>query len=199
MKAKVVGAWPRSIVVIAASGPSLCQEDLDLVRDHARVIVINTSFRLAPWADALYAMDTSWHRFHHKELATFRGERYGLNASCIALGATPVSHVTGFRSYSHSGAGAISLALVLGARRILLLGYDGQRGPEGQAHWHGDHPKGLSNAASMSRWNANLKLVAEDARRRAVPVINCSRATVYDAFPTGQLEEELAIAPSFAK
>jgi hypothetical protein len=57
--------WPGETVVIAASGPSLQQEDLAMARGRARVVVINDSYLYAPWADIHYICDKrlyDWHR-----------------------------------------------------------------------------------------------------------------------------------------
>ena len=50
---------------IIASGPSLTKEDVDAVRG-LNVIVINTSYWLAPWADILYACDGHWWDWHYE-------------------------------------------------------------------------------------------------------------------------------------
>jgi len=39
------------------------------------VLAINDAYRLAPWADWLYACDDRWWRFHHEAVAAgFQGE-----------------------------------------------------------------------------------------------------------------------------
>lgn len=56
-------------VALLAGGPSLTMEQFDLVgaaraADRLRVIAINDSYLLAPWADVHYAADAKWHRWH---------------------------------------------------------------------------------------------------------------------------------------
>ena len=51
--------------VCIASGPSLTPEDVQAVKEwrdagKGKVIVVNTTFRAAPWADAMFAMDAKW-------------------------------------------------------------------------------------------------------------------------------------------
>ena len=41
----------------------------------------------------------------------------------------------------NSGFQALNLAVLAGARRILLLGYDGKAGQDGRTHWSGGHPR----------------------------------------------------------
>jgi hypothetical protein len=179
-------AWPGSTVVCMASGPSLTVEDAELVREWGgRVIVTNTTCRMAPWADALVAWDGKWWDQHSEDVAAFRGLKFGMHSSVAKHGATVLRHP--FNGYGNSGAAAISLALWAGAAKVVLLGYDCQR-VNGEAHWHGAHPKGLSDAASIADWPRRFAKVARVAEGR---VVNCSRSTILTCFPTGELRDHL--------
>lgn len=46
--------------VIIGGGPSLTPADVEYCRGRAKVIVINTAYQIAPWANYLYARDFSW-------------------------------------------------------------------------------------------------------------------------------------------
>lgn len=66
-----------------ASGPSMTAADAARVkawRDAAperEVIVVNTTYRLALWADVLYAMDRSWWNHHKADiLRSFHGAKF---------------------------------------------------------------------------------------------------------------------------
>src|SRR5690606_10503176 len=112
------------------------------------VVVVNTTFRMAPWADALYAMDRAWWREHIDEVrSTFHG------ALWAPLGGMPGVKRIRFdrQTPRNSGAGAVAMAAQFGAARIVLLGYDAQH-TGGRKHWHGDHPKKLGNAGSVGKW-----------------------------------------------
>jgi hypothetical protein len=66
---RVLRAWNGRTVALLAGGPSLTPAQFDLVReareaDRVRVIAINDSYLLAPWADVHYAADAKWHRWH---------------------------------------------------------------------------------------------------------------------------------------
>lgn len=52
--------WAADTIVCVASGPSAKDVDLSIAKGRARVIVVNESWRLAPWADLLYGCDPSW-------------------------------------------------------------------------------------------------------------------------------------------
>src|SRR5690606_16993842 len=109
------------------------------------VIVTNTTFRMVPWADVLYAMDKVWWDQYGEEAEkTFTGERW-------APLRYPGVRREIFNRGKNSGVGAISLAAHWGARKIILLGYDCQL-TGGRAHWHEDHPKGLGNAGGVKDW-----------------------------------------------
>src|SRR5690606_22951346 len=178
------GRW-HSVVCIA-SGPSLTADDCEKARawrSQGRgraVVVTNTTFQLCPWADALYAMDRAWwNKYRAQVAAGFRGE-------CLTSAQNvPGAKTVIFRQGGNSGAGAMSLAEHFGARRIILLGYDCQY-TGGKAHWHGNHPKGLGNAASLPKWQAQF---AEMAGHLAhCHIINCSRHTALPFWPRQRLE-----------
>lgn len=131
-------------------------------------------------------MDRAWWRVHLSEVKSkFRGELYS-----IAPGLQGPQHVLRGKlgSPGNSGAGSILLADYYGAARIVLIGYDCRRGPHGEVHHHGDHPKGLGNAGSLPKWP---KQFADVAKRIGAEVINCSPGTALDAFPRGELSEVL--------
>lgn len=140
---------------------------------------------MAPWADALYAMDRAWWRVHIDEVRRVFG---GVLWSPL-VGIAGVKRVNfGGPIPRNSGAGAIGLAARLGARRIVLLGYDVQL-PEGRAHWHGDHPKGLGNAGSIGQWPEQFRLLARTLA--GLEVVNASRSTALECFPRESLEDAL--------
>lgn len=149
------------------------------------MIVANTSFRAAPWADALFAMDRQWWQEYHQEVAqVFRGERFSSNS--VGHGVTRMPPGT-FKPYGNSGAACVSLALSAGAKRIVMLGFDCQR-TGGQSHWHGDHPRGLGNAGAMPKWPAKFQELASDAAGRA-EILNATRDTALTMFERRSLEQ----------
>jgi hypothetical protein len=185
--------WKGRPVVCIASGPSLTQEDCDAV--HAAgmpTIVTNTTFRRAPWADMLFGFDSKWWREHLPEVRqVFRGRLVSASQIASNLGVESTFCVPWFRQYANSGACAISMALAGGASRIVLLGFDCQNGPNGEKHWHGDHPVGMSNCLSMPKWSQVFRRVAEDARSHGVPVFNATRSTALRWFERQSLERAL--------
>ena len=138
-------------------------------------------------------MDKPWWDTHIAEIrSVFRGDLATTSNEVKRHGLYPMgTYGRGFQPYGNSGAGAMALAALAGARRILMLGYDCQR-TGGKAHWHGDHPKGMGNAGSMPKWPAQFEKCK--AGLAGVEIINCSRATALAMFPRGDLEQCLAEA-----
>lgn len=152
------------------------------------MIVANTTFRLAPWADTLFAMDRAWWQAHQAEVArAFVGERVSSNPVGGLAGVKRVPQEK-VKPYGNSGAACISFAVWCGAHRVLLLGFDCQH-TGGKTHWHGSHPKGMGDAGSVNKWPAKFRQMATDLKRTGVEIINCSRATALDAFPRAALED----------
>jgi hypothetical protein len=183
--------WSGRTVVCIASGPSLTEEDCETVRKSGHTtIVTNTTFRLAPWADVLFGFDSRWWR-SHPEALEFAGRK--ISASRIAgnLGIETVFCSNWFRAFGNSGACAISLAVAGGAAKIVLLGFDCSIAPDGKRHWHGDHPKELSNCQSLSAWPKRFAMAAAEAKKAGVPVLNASRRTALTCFDRAELESAL--------
>jgi hypothetical protein len=190
MRAEWVDRWKGGTVICIGSGPSLTEEDCDRARRAGvPTIVTNTTFQRCPWADVLFGFDVGWWRQYRTEVdAVFKGRKVTCSPSARQFGCEVLAAVPWFTSFHNSGANAVSLAITAGAARVLLLGFDCQR-TGGQTHWHGDHPKALSNARSIANWPAHFRNVARLARARGTEIINCSRATALDCFPRRAIEE----------
>lgn len=90
----------------------------------------------------------------------------------------------------NSGYQAINLAYQFGAAKIILIGYDMQH-TGGKTHWHGDHPKGLTNAQGIEGWRKCFTPLAEDLAAIGVDVVNCSNETALTCFRRSTLQAEL--------
>lgn len=196
-------------MVCVASGPSAAGVDLTPARGRARLIAINGSWRLAPFADVLYACDPNWwlQRPGHAggppapvEFAGLRvtqdraaARRHDLARVALVIGGERiVSDQPGILGGGgNSGFQAINLAVQAGAARIVLVGYDFSL--EAGVHWHGKHAPGLNNpsAANLKRWAATLDRQAPALRALGVTVVNTSPASALKAFPKATLAEAL--------
>lgn len=180
----------------------MCAEDADYLRGKARVITVNTTFRLAYWADVHYSSDDDWWRAHLDEMREgCAGEFWTGHPTYDSLWVqrcpydktmTGISNIPGVLSWGgNSGFCALGLAHQFGARRIILLGYDQQwRGAQG--HWHDRHPQGMqNNRPGFHRWRAWFDQAAEDFHAFGVEVVNCSRETSLHCFKRAALREVL--------
>jgi hypothetical protein len=192
--------WPGETCLLLGAGPSLTPEDVNACRGRARVIAINSSYKLAAFADVLYAADRKWWTWE-KGAPTFTGLKYSIAPMPASLypdvqvlkntGASGLElDPTGLRTGMHSGYQAIGLAVHLGAARILLLGYDLSVAPDGRTHWHGDHPD--QRPSPYPQMLEAFPSLVEPLAAIGVTVINCSRRTVLTAFPCASLDDELA-------
>lgn len=176
-------------IVCIGSGPSLTASDLSLVYDacrtdgrHTRSIAVNTAFRYAPWADVLFASDEKWWGWNPDALA-FPGLKFALPPTTID-GVTTLQWSTGVgvdmdptrvRLGGHSGYAAIGVAIHLGAKRIVLLGYDLAAAPDGRQHVHEPHPDGSHLKYEYRR--AVYRTLQQPLDRLGIAIINASRRT----------------------
>jgi hypothetical protein len=200
--------FPGQAVVVVATGPSLVQEDVDLCRGVCPVIVVNDAYRMAPWADVMYACDGkfwNWQmRFHAKELQAFQGRKFSMATvpGVVRLRNTGVSGLeldpTGLRNGRNSGYQAINLAVHLGAKIILLLGFDMSLGARGRSHFFGEHPGGKQypgdphgQTPPFTVFRKHFRALAQPLRDANVHVLNCSRRSALTMFPKVPLSNAL--------
>ena len=190
---------PGGTVLCVASGPSLTAEDVEYCRTRVdAAVVVNNGYQLAPWATALYAADWLWWQWH-RGAPSFHGLKYSLTRQAGCWPGVEVLRKTGdegletdpsgLRTGRNSGYQAMNLAVHLGASRIVLLGYDMQRGPKGESHWHGDHPNHVNSPFPI--FTRKFETLVGPLSKRGITVVNCSRETALRAFPRMRLEDAL--------
>lgn len=202
--------WDGQTCVIVASGPSAATASVEQAQSKARVIAVNNSWRLAPWADALYGCDFAWWK-SQSGVPEFAGLKIsqtdGWDQKCRQT-YPAVRLVQCDRAYDrreellprgmtgwggNSGFQALSLAVQFGAKRIALVGFD-MRADHG-LHWHGKHPKPLNNPQPhhTPRWREVIDGAAPTLRQLDVTVVNCSPVSALTAYPKMTLQEALAV------
>lgn len=128
---------------------------------------------------------TIWSNESYKvtDEAVFRLRNVDGSTGDPVLSAEPNGLATG----RNSGYQAVNFAVLAGAARIVLLGYDMQM--DKQAHWFGDHPVATHHSTVAMFRNGFQKL----ARRMpaGLEIINCSAQTALTCFPRGSLESVL--------
>jgi hypothetical protein len=191
--------WVDKDAAIFASGPSMHLSIAESLKGKLKVIVVNDQFRLAPWADVLYAADFQWwnHRSNQDAL-DFNGLKvtvsFAVNSNKV-LRLNP-GEVTGL-SYKadtlvtckNSGFQAMNLAALFGVRRLFLFGFD-MRTVDGKAHNFGNHPPGLTqDVAAYKEWVALVTKSAPEFARAGVEVFNCTKGSALKCFPFLTLED----------
>lgn len=179
------GRWIQEVAVCIGSGPSLRQDDCDLVeRSGARVIAVNSSWRAAPFADVIYAGDAAWWRENASAISV-GAERWTCSPAAAREFGLNLHEAGG--SYN-SGLRSIELAAKFGARRIVLIGFDCS--VRDGSHWHGDHAATKNPSAALcevwKRQFSQLRLVGAE-------IINASRQSALDCFERQSLEQALVL------
>ena len=198
--------WRGETAACLGGGPSLTRDQVDACRGRARLIAINDALFLAPSADLHYVCDWRWHQWHRDEpgLVEFAGLKVTLDRTLA--GAVPgwklienddgngrdglSDRRTAVKTGRNSGYQVINLAVHLGVRRILLLGYD-MRAEPGRTHWFGDHPVQTNPTIYARTMLPGFATLVEPLKALGVEVVNCTPGSALGVFPGVGVEEAL--------
>lgn len=161
---------------LLAPGPSASSKGLEGLP----LGVIGNAFELAPWADFIAASDSAWWRRYPKAMAI--PKRY----SMLQTPEVERVRIPQLGSTVNSGVLGLECAVRLGAKRILLVGFD-MRG----THFFGAYENGLRNTQPHQRLQ-HLKQYEAWAKYRRAEVINCTEGSAIDCFPRKSLDACLA-------
>lgn len=194
--------WTDQIVAVVASGPSATDEPLDPLRDLGiATIAVNTSFRLVPWADMLYACDYRWWE-KFDGMPGWTGLKVSQDPACQLAGwgvrrvyanhasdRIEMKRVANIGWAGNSGFQAINIAAQSGARRIVLIGFD-QGGPE---RWHAPHGPGhpTPRQADIDRHRRATDAAYGQLLDHGIEAILTSRRSALQNYPVMSLEEAL--------
>lgn len=193
--------WSGETVVIVGGGPSLTADDVAFCRGRARVVVINDGYKLAPWADLLYACDDAWWN-RHDGAGGFAGERWTCSrksAERWGLRWISAEHRRGLSTSRkfihfgrHSGYQALNLVALTGPAKIVLLGFDccaeGDR-----THWFGEHPGKIEVKRDFEAWRRWIDGAASPLAAMGIVAVNASRRSALTAFSRMTIEQALAV------
>ena len=185
-------------------------------RPPVRVIAVNDAYLLAPWAEICYFADYNWWQWQEKGIrrpgftaeevrerfARFAGQKVTIentggmvrdpdvfmlhNYGNDGLSEKP----NGLHTGSNGGHQAVNIAVLAGARKILLVGYD-MRFPGGRSHWHNGHPYKVPEQR-YGEYARRFKTMLPQLERLGVEVVNCTPGSAIACFRFGNLAEELA-------
>lgn len=192
----LIGRFTRHTALVFASGPSLTKLWSDERPIPLPSIAVNDAWRIVPSADVLYATDAKWW-MHHKGVPKFSGVKVGYEgpgpAGVVWLqgsGRTGYDERLGYvRHQWNSGGAAIHLAAQLGAKRIVLVGFD-MRPIKGRDHFFGAHPEEIQGRTTSRYdiWIDNLGELAKELRQRKVEVLNATPESALKCWPSVDLE-----------
>lgn len=217
--------WKGRDCIVAAPGPSLTGDVVRRVRLARmayswKVLAVQDAYKVLPHADVMYGCCPTWWRVH-KTCPGFEGEKWSTHDKEVtnnkintdkALG-HPIADfgmrlVAGehgdefstdpglIRYGSNSGFQAINLAILFGARKIVLVGYD-MRCVSGKSHFFGDHPKGLhQNKDEDYRRFVGRFDKASKALPEGVHIINATPDSALKCFPIMTLSDALSFVGS---
>lgn len=89
----------------------------------------------------------------------------------------------------NSGYAAVNVAVLLGAKRIMLLGYDMGADPKGRRHFYDTGAQTITSP--YYKFRKRFATIVKPLEEAGITVINCSRRTALDAFPVAELRDVL--------
>lgn len=193
--------WLGEDAYIVGGGPSLRTFDWDLIRGK-NTIGCNSAFSLG--ADIvkinIFGDLRWWEEIGSKQASSYGGIMIGClsgteDAKCEWLLTMKRSTQTGLSKKElgfngNSGSLAVNLALILGARRVFLLGFDMKLGTRGQANWH-DIRYEKAQAEVYQRFINGFAWVKRDLPKHfpGCEIINLTDDSKLDLFPKVSLAE----------
>lgn len=198
---------------VIGGGASGTVEEIEKLRGRVRVLCINDAYRLAPWADAVYAADIAWWAQHYQKVREcFAGRMYTCTNSadtaklyhaytlygCWVFGQEPKHNLKHdglsndrrvLRMGGISGYQSIGVVKHWGAKVIMLYKFDMCR-TGGLLHWFGDHPKPLRNGTDFSKYLKRFATIKPEDY--GIEIVNCTVNTALTCFPQMTIDEALA-------
>lgn len=188
--------WPSETVYIVGGGPSLLEHDLSKIHSK-RVIGVNQAYKLGQWVDICWYGDKQW---YPSQMPAINGYR-GLIATCSHeaqahrrykrvkyVGRGKQAGICSDRRThiawnGNSGASAINVAYWLGAKKVVLLGFDAQLPVDkrkGKTHWHSDYKKKIDKKTGnlVDNYKQYLRYwptVAKEAEKLGLEVVTTTK------------------------
>ncbi len=207
----IVRDWVGEACFIFCGGPSLTTQPYRRLRGR-RVIVINSSWERAPWADILYFHDNRWWKEYGKGVVNgFRGAVYNtMNIKHPRV--TRLHNCRPGKVRFHkpspdlklsnkldtvpmrrtSTAAAIAIAVHKGVRAIVLLGLDGKLAEDGKRNHYDVQYKFRGLPDPWKLHYEDLKGLVPQIAELGIDVINASPGSAFDLWPVMTLEQALS-------
>ncbi len=193
-----IDIWPDSTVYIIGGGPSLKNMDLSQIQNK-RIIGVNNAYQLGEWVDVCWWGDCPWWRQHAERLKKFPGlkihccNRHAIRPDTKRLLRGRPLGIDLRPEYvawnNSSGASAVNLAVHFGAKRIVLLGFDMKKGPNGENNWHTEHKNYEPDWNPYDRFLKVWPHIRKDAKKIGVEILNATPDSALTLFPMVKLED----------
>lgn len=201
----------RRTAIVLATGPTAGATDAEILAGWPG-IAVNDGIYLWPGASACYAADPRWWALHieHVRKAAPAAELW--TCSQKAAEEHGLHYVEGVRgpglslepgkirlggAIGNSGAQAMNLAALWGARHLILIGFDMCR-VDDRTHYFGDHPPPLQQGDCWDTFVAQMGPMAADLARERIEVVNTSRVSRLPYFAKQTIVAALLAAASDA-
>jgi hypothetical protein len=189
---------PDSIIQDVYAGkiqPSAYSPYLEQIHK-SHVIAVNVAYKIGTWIDVVFFGDPSTWQEDKANLVQFKG----LRVTCAKeldndtrlkwLQRDPrkrhgISTNPEMVSWNNnSGAAAINLAVHMGAKRIILLGFDMKLDKEKNQHWHKFYSTSEKQIASAFRRHlTGFREIKQDADQLGIEIINANPDSAITQFP----------------
>jgi hypothetical protein len=189
--------WKKQDVYIIGGGPSLQGFEWGLLRGK-HTIGCNSAFTLgADVCNICVFGDAKWFLKYKPELKRYKGL---VVTNCTNLKSDPTPwllymerkpsglHTDCLGWNGNTGASAINLALILGAKRVILLGFDMKLGKGNKPNWH-DRVIDRPSAEVYTRFLGGFQDVVRDwgSKFSDRDIVNATPGTALQAFPVVEL------------
>jgi hypothetical protein len=167
-----------------------------------RVIGVNQAYKLGPWVDVCYFGDCGWYALNSPQIRGYAGLKITSCGRCPEKGWPDVHRVRRTKQHgiesdhrdaiawnNNSGASAINVAYWLGAKRIVLLGFDMHLDRAGKKNWHADYRGEQVTPAIFEKHLRGFPQIARDAGQLGIEILNATPDSAVTVFPMVKLED----------
>jgi hypothetical protein len=201
--------WAGQYVAIIGGGASVKREEVETLKGRIKTVVINESYQLASWADALYSCDHLWWEMRHHAVKNFNGLKVTQDPRAAMqfpdLKKIKLRDVRGqpikyflmdewgeVGSGQGSGFQVVNWMAQLSVKGMALLGFDGCL-IDNKIHWHGRHEGRLNNPnqSTFLGWKQWMENAAPKLRELNIDMVNCSMVSTIGCFPRHSVEDML--------
>ena len=200
MYTKVEPLYKGQTVYIVGGGPSLKNFNWDLLKNK-KVIAINRAYEFCN-ADVVYWTDTRFYQWNKDELDALTATKYTIQPSANQINVNVIrkgmrhgleTNPSLLAHGDNSGYAAINLAYHLGAKQIVLLGYD-MGNVKDSTHFHdGYKVTPTTDETYETRFMTGFPILAELLKEKGINVWNASPISKLTCFQKLTIQQALRL------